>query len=482
MASTTTHHWTLRSLLIAASALPALLMLAVVVPLHVDGAERLRQGLEQRASLIAAALAEASEYGLISGNAAALDRSVRGLLKHDSEIASIEIFDSARRPVVALPGKVKPSPELPSVELPVRSSVPDIDFFDSPSAHVSLPEEVQPNFSLGPIAGYVRVTMSTAPALVAQRQRLAIELGAIAAAALVGIALAAGLARRLGASLQGALSALRAMREGRYDLPDGLVIGAELKHLHGAVHSLAESLAAPATTRPPAAGSGTGSGGGLGIGGGNWRPRREATHERNARRLVGRLDAGLLGLRLSARYAAQLAEQAPSEAERRQAEDAALRILSIADQARGAGALLLDPMRERIVVDLGLEAALQELCRACSLACPGGDFQLDYEGSRHTLTTIQAAALHRAAHEALAQVVACADTSQGSVLLQVQADSGRLRVVVGDNEAAAAALLSVPRLDRIRDSVASHGGRVDVERTAAQGATLVFTLPVAPLV
>ena len=58
----------LGALVVAAACLPTLLTLALIACLHLGGEGRMRAELEQRATLIAAALAEASEYGLISGN------------------------------------------------------------------------------------------------------------------------------------------------------------------------------------------------------------------------------------------------------------------------------------------------------------------------------------------------------------------------------------------------------------------------------
>ena len=84
----------LGTLLVAAACLPTLLTLALIVCLHLGSEGRMRAELEQRATLIATALAEASEYGLISGNPAALDRSVRGLIEHDPAIASIDVMDA----------------------------------------------------------------------------------------------------------------------------------------------------------------------------------------------------------------------------------------------------------------------------------------------------------------------------------------------------------------------------------------------------
>jgi hypothetical protein len=91
--------------LVLAASLPMLITLSVIGFMYFTGDSQIRRDLEQRATLIAAALAEASEYGLISGNSAALDRSVREVLESDRAIASIDILDATKHPYVSLAGR-----------------------------------------------------------------------------------------------------------------------------------------------------------------------------------------------------------------------------------------------------------------------------------------------------------------------------------------------------------------------------------------
>ncbi|HEX4511153.1 MAG TPA: hypothetical protein VH328_13780, partial [Burkholderiaceae bacterium] len=206
-------------LFVGATLLPMLLALVLFGLLHLTGEKRMREELEQRAALIATALAEASEYGLISGNPAALDRSVRSLLERDRAIAAIDILDATRHPFVSLAGPAK-KVDLVSVELPVRSSVPDIDFFDQPTPHVSLPNDVQPTFRLGPVVGYVRVALSTAPFVDGRLGDLRDQALLVALAGLLGALVAWLFARRYDAALDNVLEGLATLRRGRFDLPE----------------------------------------------------------------------------------------------------------------------------------------------------------------------------------------------------------------------------------------------------------------------
>jgi len=452
--------WGLRSLLLAAAALPTLLTLLAVLLLNFGSQERMRHDLEERATLVAGALAEASEYGLISGNAAALDRSVRELLAHDRAIAAIDIFDAARRPFVSLPGQPLAA-GLPSVELPVRSSVPDIDFFDRATPHVSMAEDLQPTFRLGPVAGYVRVTMTTEALQRAQQRRLALELGIVAAAGLVGLLVVGLLARRMRASLLVLLDALQAMRQGRYAVSEGPAVGGELRRLQGAVLELAETLGAaahPARDATP------------------WQRHAEG-HGGIARRLMGRLDAALVAVRLSAMQAARQADATGPAADPQAAAQTAARILALANQAQAAGEALVEPLRPRIVDALGLEAALAELLQACVRAQPSCAFSLHQEPGFACADPAQSVEIHRVVQEALALVVAHAQASQASVRLQALPPSREVRVVVTDNGIGEASSGAVARLARLREALTARGARVDVQQASAGGTTIVVTLP-----
>lgn len=457
-----TGSWGLRGLLLVAAALPTLLTLGAILLLNAGAPDRMRHELEERATLVAGALAEASEYGLVSGNPAALDRSVRELLAHDRAIAAIDIVDASRRPFVSLPGQPVAA-GLPSIELPVRSSVPDIDFFDRATPHVSLAEDLQPTFRLGPVAGYVRVTMTTEALEHAQRQRLGLELAIVAAAGLVGLLGMALLARRMHASLLALLDALQAMRQGRYAVAEGPVVGGELRRLQGAVMDLAETLGAA----PPAHPAGDPA---------PW-PRAAEGPGGIARRLMGRLDAALVAVRLTAMQVARQADATGPAADPPSATQTAARILALADQAQAAGDALLEPLRPRIVDALGFDAALAELLQACARAQPSCAFSLHQEPGFACTDGAQATELHRAVQGALSLVVAHAQASQASVRLQAVPASGEVRVVVSDNGAGETSSGAAARLARLREALTARGARVDLQQAASGGTTLVVSVP-----
>ncbi|MGM9491985.1 hypothetical protein [Ideonella sp. YS5] len=478
-------------LLVAAAVLPAVALFAVTGWMHAGEESRLRQDLQQRAALIASALAEASEYGLISGNAAALDRSVRELLRHDSAIAAIDILDASRKPFVSLPGTPLAS-GLPSAELPVRSSVPDIDFFDSPTPHVSMPEEVQPTFRLGPVAGYVRVTMSPDALVAAARQAFVLQLAIIAVASLAGVLGVVVLARRLRASLLVLREGLRGLIEGRYEPLDGPMIGAELKRVRGALAELAETLAArnstlggmptgaPATGAPPGPGSPPGLPPSLPAS----VPRMPLAapdalqQDRMARRIVGRFDAALSAVRLCARHASRLAEAAGDDDERGRAHRTALHLMALAEQLDTVGANLTEPMRHRIVDGSGsLEAALDELMAESARAHPGCRLSVQRDEGFGVAAGTRAVHLHRAMQEALSYLVSCSDASEAAVHLQRPNGSGELQVRITDNGRGEESDAARERLAQIHDGLVTCGGRAELARLPGGGSCLTLSVP-----
>ena len=464
----------LGALLVAAACLPTLLTLALIAFLHLGSEGRMRAELEQRATLIASALAEASEYGLISGNPAALDRSVRGLIEHDPAIASIDVMDATKKAFVSLAGSTRQD-GLVSVEVPVRSSVPDIDFFDRPTPHVSMSDDVQPTFRLGPVVGYVKVTLSNAPLLAAQRQALWQQLLVVCVAGLVGVAVVALMARRFSASLGGVLAGLRSMLRGRYDLPEAAHAGGDLGRVQHAVLALAEDLAAKAQGHPgsaaPEAPSAPVSSAPV--------PARadRAPHDRVARRIIGRVDAALLGLRLAALYAARLAEVATTEEEQQRVNEIALRVLGIADQANAAGSSVLEPMRWHIVEGAGLDAALAELLRACAQAHPACLFDFRDGADLSGVDSTQGVRLHRTVQDAMAHLVAFSDASEAAIRLEMAPDAPEIRITITDNGEGEDSSAAAARLARLREELSTFGGRMDVTRTPTRGTKVVLTLP-----
>jgi hypothetical protein len=84
-----TLQWGIKERVILITAFPVVLMfILIVVWARVTSHSAIQQELEERGQVVAAALAESSQYGVISGNVSYLDRTVDNLLHVDESTGS----------------------------------------------------------------------------------------------------------------------------------------------------------------------------------------------------------------------------------------------------------------------------------------------------------------------------------------------------------------------------------------------------------
>jgi len=116
--------------LLAIAVLPAVVMfIAATVTLYVTARSDVRRDVAARGQLIATALAQSSQYGLVSGNVAHLRITLRNLLEADPSIACIDITDAEGLPVVSACQALVPV-ESDTFEVPSRlESLPKIELF-----------------------------------------------------------------------------------------------------------------------------------------------------------------------------------------------------------------------------------------------------------------------------------------------------------------------------------------------------------------
>src|SRR5437867_635648 len=97
------NNWGVAARLVAIALVPAALMvLAVNLSLYWMAQDEVNDDIRERGRLIAAALAESSQYGVISGNVAAVEQTARGLMATERSLASVKVFDAQRKVLVAI--------------------------------------------------------------------------------------------------------------------------------------------------------------------------------------------------------------------------------------------------------------------------------------------------------------------------------------------------------------------------------------------
>jgi two-component system sensor histidine kinase UhpB len=109
-------HWTLqwgiKERVVLITAFPVVLMFVlIVVWSRVTSQSAIEQEIEERGHVVAAALAESSQYGVVSGNLSYLERTVDNLLHVDKSISAIEILGVDREVVLKRANRGAPRPE-----------------------------------------------------------------------------------------------------------------------------------------------------------------------------------------------------------------------------------------------------------------------------------------------------------------------------------------------------------------------------------
>ena len=159
--------------------------------------------LAERGRILARALAETSEYNVISGNLSDLRLTINGLVQSDKSIYRIEVLDAAEHQAISVTTQFALKAEWRYYTAPIKKQVIWVNLFsDNGAPHVSSPSDTKPPTQPAEVVGSVRVTMSPTNMLATQARRFQIELGIAALALLVSAAFALFLARSLTSPLR----------------------------------------------------------------------------------------------------------------------------------------------------------------------------------------------------------------------------------------------------------------------------------------
>ncbi|RZI83523.1 MAG: HAMP domain-containing protein [Rubrivivax sp.] len=476
--------WGIAARLLAVAVLPASIMfLAVTATLYVTAQADVRRDVAERGRLIATALAQSSQYGLVSGNVAYLHTTLRRLVQADPSIACVDITDAARRLVVSECRDTKPA-ESSAHEVPVHiESQPNLDWFEPSPAPQSGRREVR-------TVGHVRVTMSPAPLFEAKRHALlvacALVLGAAVLSCLVGVILA----RRLRKTFASVMAALRDIRRGQFDVlldttrPDELgelqkAIVQMAGTLHVARHDLEEQVATRTQALQEAVTLARQA---------DAEKRRLIVHsnalvEEERRRIAmdlhDHLGASLISVRLEA---SALLTKAEAQGHAGLAQDAR-RIATTAEAIYTSTRHIVKSLRPEVIDMLGLTGAIEELVRHFDEVHPDCRFAFEAEADLPDLRGEQAMPAYRVAQEALTNIVKHAGASRVSVSLAAKPDAAHLRMVIEDNgRGFDTRAIDHPGMGLIgmRERVEAVGGALALSSTPGRGTRVQITLPMRP--
>lgn len=479
--------WSITARLVTLALVPAFLMLiAVNAWLYAVSADEANADIKERGRVIAAALSEGSRYGVISGNAASVERTVRGLMAADPSITSIQVLDAQGTPLVAVQAQ-RAGHSAQVFDVPIGAGALDVNLFDSqPSSGAAGEVSNAPGRSVRPV-GYVRVTMSPEPILRAKRNRLYFGSAMVLLAALVSAAVGLGLARRLREPLNAVMAALRGIRQGRYQVQFDKPAGGELGELQSTIvemargleitHQRLESQVASRTQELQVAVETVRSA--------DAEKRRliarsnelvEAELRRISLEIHDDLNAVLVSVRLQA---AALASSAAADG-RPELHDSAARIAELIDGLYARARDIVQKLRPEIIDTLGLAGAIEEMVRRYDEVDPACRFEFVADHNMPVIPDQVAIAAYRVVQEALSNVVKHSGASVCTVTAAPQDGRPGVRVTVQDNGQGFDTDSSANHglgLVGMRERVSALDGSLFINSATGQGTSVTMILP-----
>jgi two-component system sensor histidine kinase UhpB len=239
-----TLQWGIKEQIILITAFPVVLMFVlIVVWSRVTSHSAIQEEIEERGHVVATALAESSQYGVISGNLSYLERTVDNLLRVDKSIAEIEILGLDRKVVLKRTTAEPRIAEEKVFDAPIRMELVDVDTYSGvQTPHVPNGEHLTAAPQRSNVVGSVRITMSPRQ-LIAKRQRRDGIHVMIAGVSLmtslgIGLYLAVGLTR----PLANTITALKNINKGNYAVEILPHAGGEIGVLQATMLEMASNL------------------------------------------------------------------------------------------------------------------------------------------------------------------------------------------------------------------------------------------------
>lgn len=476
--------WGVAARLLSIAVLPAGVMAVVVtLTLQVRAKHEVQRDVDERGRLIAAALAQSSQYGLVSGNVAYLKATLGHLLATDQSIDCIEILGDRRQSLVSACQRGARPVQAQWAERPVQlDAMPEVDLL-SPFGETPAPDASPRS------VGWVRVRMSPEPLLQAKQQSLALASAFVVAAAVLSCLLGWQMTARLRQTFAAVMQALRDVRRGRFDVrlaPQGEGELGELQQtivdmataLGAARHDLEQQVASRTRALQEAVDIARQA---------DEEKRRLIVHsnaavEEERRRIAveihDQLGAALIAVRLEASALVARAE-AMHDAD---VTRGARRIAGTTESLYATTRDIVKSLRPEVIDTLGLIGALDELVRHLNTVAPLCSISLHAAQDVPNLRGEQAMPIYRVTQEALTNVLKHARATQVAVTLCVTARGEGLQLDIRDNGVGfdplqAQAQGSGIGLIGMRERVRAAGGQLHLNAAPGVGTHVRVTVP-----
>lgn len=391
--------------------------------------------LAERGRILAQALAETSEYNVISGNLSDLRLTINGLVQSDRSIHRIDVIDASQKPAVSVVSGTSADAEPRYYEAPIRKQMIWINLFsDNGAPHVSGSSDTKPPTLTTETVGWVRVTMSPSHMFDKQARRFRVELAMAALALIISIALALALARKVAERT----SELVESRN------EALKADADKRKLIQKVNSIIED------------------------------ERKSIAVE-----IHDELNASLIAARLESQSIFHLADRAGEGPAIDEIKAKSQAITKLTLDLYASGRRLVRRLRPEVLDMLGLHGTVEEMIRHYDSSHGGSRFEFRSEGDFSQLGNELAISAYRIVQEALSNVLKHATATRTKVSLVLLEDEGMLHIEVADNGAGFDMATSSSGIGIIgmRERVYALGGTISFASERGSGTIISISLP-----
>jgi two-component system sensor histidine kinase UhpB len=439
-------NWSIGTRLVWITLVPVALLFCSVVPFtYMARLAEVRAEVVERGKVVATAVAESSEYSLVTGNFSELERMSKGFLKSDSSIRVIRVLDNQQREVFRIAAETPPDSSIPVAKSAILRQAPTVDDFGATGEpHVTGPMVGHASQFKPTVIGQAQVSMSAVDVLAVQKERLyqqtAIALLALAASILIAIILSNTLKRPL-ATIIGAVNGIRA---GRFDTNIAVTSGGEIGDLQASIKEMSISLNeskqslerkveertfALEQSRNEAVKA-------------NYEKRKliqkvntavEDERKSISIEIHDQLNATLIAAKLNSERIIHLAQQGPSATASSEIAARAQTIMNLTLELYENARIIVRRLRPEVLDMLGLRGAIEEMIYTYNASHPCCHFEFKENGDCSKLDGGLSITIFRLIQEGLSNVVKHANATQAYVTLKVDEATETVRLTVLDN-------------------------------------------------
>jgi two-component system sensor histidine kinase UhpB len=486
------NHWSIAARLVWITAVPMAALFSMIVSFtYFSRLDEVRTEVIERGKVIATAIAESSEYSLVTGNVDELERISKGFLKSDRSIKSIRVFDTRHRQTFSISSDAQPDKTIPFARSPAYRQVLTVDEFgETGQPHLTPPTGFAVSRIAPSVIGEAEVAMSAVRVLEVQRRRLYVQLFMAFTALLVSILVATLLSNTLKRPLKAITAAVNRIQSGQYNIDIPVSSGGEIGSLQTSINEMAislneskQSLEGKVQERTIAL----------------EQSRNEALKANDEKRKLiqkvntavederksisveihDQLNATLIAAKLNSERIIHLAAQEPSVHRSTEIGDRAKSIMALTLELYENARIIVRRLRPEVLDMLGLRGAIEEMVNVYNASHPSCHFQFKENGDCSVIESGLSITIFRLIQESLSNVVKHARATQAYVTLKVSDTEKNVRLTILDNGIGSNASGDNDGIGLIgmKERIYPYNGEFDFSSTPGEGTKITIVLP-----